>query len=77
MRLTTVFSDEEIERALFQMGQTKTLGPDGLPTLFYQRHSPLVQDEVCRALIDFLNINDVPVDFNDIVLVLILKVNYT
>jgi hypothetical protein len=36
-KLTLPFSDEDITKALFQMGVTKSPGPDGLPALFYQR----------------------------------------
>jgi hypothetical protein len=35
----------------------------------------LVKDEVCRAVQDFLNGNDIPPDFNLMIIVLIPKVN--
>jgi hypothetical protein len=38
--LTASILDKEIERALFQMGLTKSLGLDGLPALFFQHHWP-------------------------------------
>jgi hypothetical protein len=63
--LIAAVSDKEIEEALFQMGPTKSLGPDGLPALFFQRHWALLKTDVCSAVRDFLAGNDSPVDFND------------
>lgn len=46
--------DEEIEKALFHMGPTKARRPDELPALFYQRHWMLIKREVCAAVKEFL-----------------------
>jgi hypothetical protein len=73
--LTATFSDQEITKALFQMGPTKSPGPDGLPALFYQRHWPIIQGKVCNAVREFLAGGDSPSDFSDTVLVLIPKFN--
>jgi hypothetical protein len=73
--LTGVFTDAEIEYALFQMGPTKASGPDSSPALFYQRHWPLLKSSVCNAVRDFLEGKACPEDFNDTVLVLIPKIN--
>jgi hypothetical protein len=74
-KLLAPVSNEEIEKALFQMGPTKAPGPDGLPALFYQRHWPILKEEVCGAVKEFLNGGTIPEDFNDTVVVLIPKTN--
>jgi hypothetical protein len=73
--LVASWTDQEITEALFQMGPTKSTGPDGLPALFYQRYWPMLQGVVCNAVRDFLSGKECPEDFNDTILVLIPKVN--
>jgi hypothetical protein len=34
--LSAEYSEEEVKKAVFQMEHNKTLGPDGLPSKFYQ-----------------------------------------
>ena len=36
--LTAPYTKDEVKKALFQMGPTKSPGPDGFPAHFYQRH---------------------------------------
>lgn len=77
LRLTAAITDAEVESALFQMGPTKSPGPDGLPALFYQRHWPLLKRDICTAIRDFLSGAPAPDSFNVTVLVMIPKVNST
>ena len=53
--LTNDFNAEEIKAALFQMGPTKALGPDGVNALFYQKFWHIVGDSVVPAVLKFLN----------------------
>jgi hypothetical protein len=45
------FTPEGVEKALFQMGPNKALGPDGLTTGFFQR----LKEPVVNAVLGFLN----------------------
>lgn len=74
-KLDATFTDEEIETVLFQMGPTKSPGPDGLSAMFYQKHWVLVKHEVCNAVREFLAGTAAPTGFNDTIIVMIPKVN--
>jgi hypothetical protein len=68
------YSDDEIRTALFQMGPTKALEPDGFPALFYQTHWEFFKEEICTAVRGFLNGDFIPDGLCDSVIVLIPKV---
>jgi hypothetical protein len=56
------------------MKPNKAPGPDGFTAGFYQRHWGLLGDDVCRAVLAFLNGGSMPDVVNDTILVLIPKV---
>jgi len=74
-RLLHSFSEEEIQKALFQMHPLKAPGPDGFPAAFYQRNWPTVGSEVCKAVLSFLNDGQMDMGINSTNIVLIPKVN--
>jgi hypothetical protein len=67
-------TDSEIKAALFQMGPTKSPGPDGFPALFYQTHWDFFQAEICNVVRCFLEGGEIPEGLCDSVIVLIPKV---
>ena len=72
--LSREYSANEIKVALFQMGPTKALGPDGMNALFYQKFWHIVGDDVVAAVLDFLESSNMNSDINYTHIVLIPKV---
>jgi hypothetical protein len=68
------YPDEEIGKALFQMGPTKSPGPNEFPALVYQTHWEFFKEEICNAVWSFILGGAVPEGFCDFVVVLIPKV---
>ncbi|KAK4386390.1 hypothetical protein Sango_2509600 [Sesamum angolense] len=49
------FTSEEITRALKEMHPLKSLGPDSMSPIFYQKFWPIVCNGVCESVLEFLN----------------------
>ena len=72
--LSSEFTAEEVKVALFQMGPTKALGPDGMNVIFYQKFWHIVGDDMVFAMLDFLNNGHMLLEINHTNIVLIPKV---
>ena len=72
--LSSDFTVEEVEVALFQMGPIKAPAPDGMNALFYQKFWHVVGESVTMAMLDFLNSGNMVPDINHTNIVLIPKV---
>lgn len=44
---------EEVEKALFNMGHNKPLGPDGFPLTFFQEFYDIIKEDLKLALDEF------------------------
>lgn len=53
--LSRVFSQKAVYSAQQQMYLTKALGPDGMPTLFYQKYWHIVGKSMTDAILQVLN----------------------
>lgn len=54
-KLLSPFEAAEVDLALSQMHPLKSPGPDGFAVVFYQKSWATIRNEVCLAILDFLN----------------------
>lgn len=64
----------DVETALSQMHPLKSPGPDGFATCFYQKAWDTIRNEVCTAVLEFLNGGGFDADINNTYIALIPKV---
>ena len=72
--LSRPYNSDEVRGALFQMGPTKSPGPDGMNVLFYQNFWHIVGNGVTDAMLDFLHTGHMVPAINYTHIVLIPKV---
>ena len=52
--LTREFTEAEIKQALFDIGDLKTPGPDGLPAIFYKNFWDVVGGQLTKEVLGVL-----------------------
>jgi hypothetical protein len=72
--LLSPFTGEDMWAALESIGDLKTPGADGMPSIFYKKFWPIVGDYVKSEVLNVLNGGVMPQGWNDTVIVLIPKV---
>jgi hypothetical protein len=73
-KLLIDFSEEEISAALNQMSTLKAPGQDGFSAFFYQANWATIKQEVCSAILHFLNTGDLDCRIHTTFIALIPKV---
>ena len=73
--LLDTFTHDEVRRALFQIGDLKAPGPDGMHAVFCKRFREILGDDLVREVLQAINMATIPEGWNDTTIVLIPKVN--
>lgn len=67
------YSEEEVKKALYSMGDLKAPGLDGIPAVFFKRFWQTIGDQVTKEVLHVLRGGDMPDGWNDTLIVLIPK----
>jgi hypothetical protein len=69
------FTAEEVNKALFNIGDLKAPGPDGLHAIFYKIFWDMVGDDLCKEVLYAVNNISVLEGWNSTTIVLIPKID--
>jgi hypothetical protein len=73
--LLAPFTAEEVKKALFQIGDLKAPGPDGLHSIFYKRFWEMLGDHLIKEVLEAIDNISVPEGWNNTTIVLIPKID--
>ena len=73
--LLAPYTAEDVRKALFDIGDLKAPGLDGLHAIFYKRFWPMLGDDLVDEVLQAVNTCTIPPGWNDTAIVLIPKVN--
>ena len=71
--LSAEFTKEEVKAAIESIGDLKAPGPDGMSAIFFKRFWHIVGEKVTHEILQFLKGGDMPIGWNDTMVVLIPK----
>ena len=73
--LLAPYTNDEVRKALFDIGDLKAPGPDGLHAIFYKRFWSILGDDLIEEVLKAVNTCSIPEGWNDTAIVIIPKVN--
>lgn len=73
--LLAPFSREEVQKALFNIGDLNAPGPDGLHAIFFKRFWNMLGDELTDEVQHAINDAVIPEGWNDTTIIMIPKVD--
>jgi hypothetical protein len=74
-RLTEPYTREEVKKAMFNIGDLKAPGPDGLHAVFYKRFWHIIGEDLTDEVLLAVNSRHIPEGWNNTTVVLISKVD--
>lgn len=69
--LLATYTAEEVRKALFDIGDFKAPGPDGLHSVFYKRFWPMLGEDLVEEVLRAINTCNMPKGWNDTTIVMI------
>jgi hypothetical protein len=73
--LNAPYTREEVKKAMFNIGDLKAPGPDGLHAIFFKRYWSLIGEDLIDEVLIAINSGRVPEGWNNTNIVLIPKVD--